>query len=183
MDKDRSADFRLSFEEWQLLEAQLDTRFEYLDGAVRMVFGADRVHGIVCANLITAIGGRMGSGASRGIEGRSRLRLRQLNRVYYPDVMVSGDPLREPDATAMQYPSLVAEVVNEATAAIDRLEKARAYKSIESLRYYLLVDPRVQSVAVWSRASGEWETKDRDMYVSLTDIAVHFPCAEAFEGL
>lgn len=74
----------------------------------------------------------------------------------------------------------MAEVVNEATAAIDRLEKARAYKSMKSLRYYLLVDPRVQSIAVWSRASGEWETKDRDMYVSLTDIAVHFPCAEAF---
>lgn len=70
--------------------------------------------------------------------------------------MLSCEPAA-PDTVFKESPCLVAEVLSPSTAGIDTREKLQAYRGIESLRYYLLVDADRVAVSYHVRAKdGEW---------------------------
>lgn len=56
-----------------------------------------------------------------------------------------------------QDPTLLIEVLSPPTAAYDRGEKFRHYRSIESLTEYALIDPELRSCDVYRKgADGLW---------------------------
>jgi Uma2 family endonuclease len=105
--------------------------------------------------------------------------------VYYPDVMVAcGPPGEHPLLEA--EPCVVVEVLSPGTEQIDRREKLLAYKSIPTLRAYLIVHqdrPRVERV--WRDEEGTWWDAD-----VVDEGRVPIPCpevvltlADIFEGV
>ena len=70
-----------------------------------------------------------------------KLWIPSLNRYYYPDVMILCDP-RDTDDRIFQYPCFIAEVFSPSTEATDRREKLQAYRTIETLQGYLMLDPQ-----------------------------------------
>lgn len=73
--------------------------------------------------------------------------------------MVTCDPRdRAPGAdTAKRHPVLIVEVLSESTAAYDRGLKFEQYRTIDTLREYLLVEQDRRHVDLFRRdADGRW---------------------------
>ncbi len=131
---------------------------EFVDGMVYAMAGAGERHNRIALNLAVAL-----RSAARGTPcgvyvADMKLRLARGRVYYYPDVMLSCEPAT-PDTLFKEAPCLVAEVLSPSTASIDAREKLQAYRSIESLRYYLLVDSERMDVTCYSRsAANDWLT-------------------------
>ena len=75
----------------------------------------------------------------------------QTDRFYYPDVVLecaSAD-----DEWVVRSPCFVVEVTSPSTRATDLREKAVAYRSVPTVRGYLLVEQKRRRVILYSRGS------------------------------
>jgi Uma2 family endonuclease len=169
----------LSHDDYLAVERDEGVRLEYIDGAIRMMVNATRKHGIITANLIGELRSKLANGPCIVVEAQTKLRIEPLNSSYYPDVMVYCDSAAETDEHAVHHPSLLAEVLSDSTAQVDRREKVKAYKTIESLRYLLIVDPRARCVEIWSRSDDTWIFRETGV-VPLPDIDASLKISEVF---
>ncbi len=132
-------------------------RHEYVDGVIHALPGEtlrhNRIAGRLYATLLSYADER---GCRIAFEG-VKLWIPSLNRYYYPDVMVLCDP-RDTDDRIFQYPCFIAEVFSPSTEATDRREKLQAYRTIETLQGYLMVDPRRNAAEYVKRTPQGWRT-------------------------
>lgn len=83
---------------------------------------------------------------------------------FYPDVMVA---LPEEQDCYSTKPIIIIEVLSESTRKFDMVDKFIQYQKLETLQYYLLVEPEKLLVIVHKKtADNEWQT---DTYTSVTD--------------
>jgi Uma2 family endonuclease len=76
---------------------------------------------------------------------------------YYPDVMVTCDERDRTPDDFKRYPCLIVEVLSPTTAAFDRGEKFADYRTLETLREYVLINQERVSVECFRRnAEGRW---------------------------
>jgi Uma2 family endonuclease len=81
---------------------------------------------------------------------------------YYPDVSVVCDP-EDDDPYVKRRPCILVEVLSDTTENTDRREKWLAYRSITTLRYYLLVSSDHRRIEYCQRATGGvWNTAIQD---------------------
>jgi Uma2 family endonuclease len=148
----------VSFEEYLAIE-EAGVRHELVGGRVYDMSGGTERHDLMVGALLARF--RLGAitAGCRPFDGNRALRT-PSGSAYYPDVMVvcgrAADVRYEDDAT------VVVEVLSPSTRATDRREKLEAYRRLPSLRHYLLVDPVIRHVEVFSPdpRSGEpvWRT-------------------------
>ncbi|MGL4610973.1 MAG: Uma2 family endonuclease [Trueperaceae bacterium] len=100
------------------------------------------------------------------IEG-VKLWIPRFNRYYYPDVMLLCDA-RDKDPKIFQYPCFLVEVVSPSSEAIDRREKLEAYRSIETLQTYWIVDGVKKAIDIFERNANAWVSSS----VTQGDLAV-----------
>jgi hypothetical protein len=84
----------------------------------------------------------------------------------------------------VSHPLLVAEVLSESTAAFDRGRKFAAYRKLESLQDYVLVDLAAQRIEVFrrdARITGCFTTTARRNQVELASLALQLPVEEMLE--
>ncbi|MFN0317356.1 MAG: Uma2 family endonuclease, partial [Burkholderiales bacterium] len=146
--------------ERQYLSQELDAteKHEFVDGVAYAMAGASERHNRIALNCAVTL--RMATrGTSCGVYiADMKLRLAQGRVFYYPDVMLSCEPAPA-DALFKEAPCLIAEVLSPSTAGTDTREKLQAYRAIESLRYYLVIDSERVALTYYSRSSGgEWLT-------------------------
>ncbi len=127
-----------------------DIRHEYLAGQVFAMAGAGEKHNRIAGNLFFHL-----RAAARGKEcgvfiSDMKVRVEHNDAYYYPDVMVTCDP-QDTESLHKRLPCLIVEVLSPATEAIDRREKLIAYRTLPSLRYYLLVSQEKRQVECYTR--------------------------------
>ncbi len=127
-----------------------DIRHEYLAGQVFAMAGAGEKHNRIAGNLFFHL-----RAAARGKEcgvfiSDMKVRVEHNDAYYYPDVMVTCDP-QDTESLHKRLPCLIVEVLSPATEAIDRREKFIAYRTLPSLRYYLLAAQDVRRVELYQR--------------------------------
>jgi Uma2 family endonuclease len=145
----------VSAQEYLEFEETSEERHEYIDGIIRPMPGETRRHNEVVGNIFVLL--RPSSRerkCSMAVEG-IKLWFPQMNRYYYPDVMVSCDA-RETDEKICQYPCFIVEVFSPSTKLTDRREKLQAYQMIETLQGYLMVDHENKGVEYLERTSEGW---------------------------
>lgn len=146
-----SAEAYLEFEEGS------SERHEYVDGVVYVLPGETLRHNQVAGRLYAQLlPSADGKGCRVAFEG-VKLLVPALNRFYYPDVMVLCDP-RDTDAKVFQYPCFIAEVLSPSTEGTDRREKLQAYRTIETLQGYLMLDPAENAAEYAVRTPQGWQT-------------------------
>jgi len=147
----------LSGEEYLVWEAEQESKHEYLAGEIFAMVDASDRHVTVAGNLFAAIRNHLRGGPCRVYIADMKLRVEAVHAWFYPDVMVTCDPLdhsRELDKTA---PLLVIEVLSPGTEAFDRGSKFAAYRKLPSLKEYLLVDPDSGRLELYRRnAEDQW---------------------------
>lgn len=141
-----------SYAEYLALEAFSNVKHEFLGGQIYAMAGGTPEHAALAAAVIGLLFGQLRGGTCRANDADLRVRT-PSGLSTYPDVTVVCGPSERAgdDPQAVTNPTLIVEVLSRSTEEYDRGDKFEHYKSIESLRQYVLVSYSAHSVEVWTR--------------------------------
>jgi Uma2 family endonuclease len=137
-------------EYWKLVETFHNHKYEYIDGHVRLMAGANLAHAQIEANIVTDLNTALRETACNVYSSSANVAIVE-KRIYVPDVSVSCDPSDWTRTKALESPILVVEVLSTTTEQVDRLEKLPAYKAYPTIQDILLVDSRTCRVEHYAR--------------------------------
>ena len=108
-----------------------------------------------------------------------KVKIQGENHYYYPDVFITNHPLDLQNKYIKQFPLLLIEVLSDGTRKFDMIDKFIQYQKIETLEYYILVEPDFMYVNCFSKDDkGEWQSaiynKVTDL-VSLNKLGIELP--------
>jgi Uma2 family endonuclease len=147
----------LSPDDYLQLEAESQSKHEYIDGQLYAMAGASDAHVTVALNLATLLRLHVRGTGCRVYIAAMKARIESLNRFYYPDVMVTCDARDQETPLYKQYPCLIVEVLSDSTEAFDRGDKFADYQALSSLQEYVLINTKRQRVECFRRnAEGLW---------------------------
>jgi len=147
---------RLTADDYLAGELGSDIRHEYVDGEVYAMAGAGEPHNLIAGNVFAKLRSLVRGGPCRVFISDMKLHVADWDAFYYPDVMVVCDA-RDTHTHYKEFPSLVVEVLSPSTESIDRREKMLAYRTLPSLREYLLIAQDKRQVELYRRAdNGAW---------------------------
>jgi Uma2 family endonuclease len=155
---------KITEEEYLAKDREAEFRSELLDGemiarsAVSIRHG--RVQGNILGELYLALPGRGGQ-----VFG-SNLRVRVSSRMYtYPDISVVHGKPRVADELddILLNPVVIFEILSPSTEEYDRGVKFRHYRTIDSLKDYVLVDQDQVRIEQYSRETDNtWTLHDHE---------------------
>ena len=172
--QDASALPTMTVEEYFRFDESSPANHEYVYGEVYAMSGATVRHNRIVGNLFVRLSVAAKPSACDVFSTDMRVEVDGGRRYYRPDVAVVCTPIAESDIVA-RNPCVVVEVTSPSTARIDRGEKRDAYRSIDTLQAYLIIDHRRQRVERhWRAALGdEWQREE-----VLGGGQVHVPCLD-----
>jgi Uma2 family endonuclease len=174
-----------SYAEYIAFERGSNVKHEYLDGQIYAMAGGTPEHAALAAAASGLLFSQLRSGPCRAYDSDLRVRTRS-GLTTYPDVTVVCGPSQrdEEDALAVTNPILLLEVLSRSTAEYDAGEKFEHYKTLPSLRQYVLVSYPEHSLRVWTRSeSGEWQSTDvRDGEVADLLVGAKLDVRELYEA-
>ena len=105
-------------------------------------------------------------------------------KARYPDGLVTCSPIK-PDATVIDNPVVVFEVVSEDTARIDRIEKLREYQAVPSIRRYVILEQKSVAATVFERHGKNWTAYaiTEEDTLRMPEIEIEIPLIELYESL
>jgi Uma2 family endonuclease len=151
---------RLSFEDWLAIErTTTNQRSEYVAGEVFAMAGGTEEHNLIVANLVRELGNQFKGRPCRVYPSDMKVHIATDDVGTYPDVMViCGDRQFYDDRRdVVTNPTLIIEVLSDATEAYDRGDKFLHYRSLPSLQAYLLLSQyRMQAELFLRQPDGTW---------------------------
>ncbi len=155
-----NTDRRYTVAEYLAIDEDSDVRYEYRDGELLAMAGAEFEHVQVSINLAGELRNRLAGTPCQPLNSDMRVRAARNRRYCYPDVaVVCGTPLFDPPnrRVTVVNPTVVFEVLSRSTELSDRGEKFTRYRLMESLQQYFLVWPDRPLVEPFYRqADGGW---------------------------
>jgi Uma2 family endonuclease len=179
----------LTPEEYLEIERRAERKSEYFKGEMFAMAGASYAHVLIVDNLTHELKLRLKAGLCRVHSSELRLRVAPDGLYTYPDVMViCGDPQFADDRRdTVVNPVLIVEVLSESTEAYDRGKKFEQYRTLPSLREYLLVAQDAPRIEQWIRQPDDnWlraETSGRDASIQLASINCVLPLAGIYDQI
>lgn len=145
-------------EEYLALEEKAERRSEYDDGEIIAMAGGSINH-VRITNNIDRLFGRKLKKSCESMTNDMKVRIESLQKFYYPDVLViCGEAeFYQKRNDTVTNPVLIIEVLSAKTEANDRGEKMLAYRTLETLREYVLVSQNKALVEQYTKnADGNW---------------------------
>ena len=181
-----SHDPTMSVEEYlQLDRSSIETRYEYIDGYVRMLAGGTLDHATIGANIISILRRSLRGSPCRVFTSDARVRLSRT-RYVYPDASVSCDEQDRGRNDNVQSPRLVVEVLSPSTEGYDRGQKFGFYRDSPTIQEYLLIDAQRPMLEVYRREKHDlWILRAyrMDEEVELSNLGVFFAVREVYEDV
>lgn len=146
----------LSVNEYLQGELESDIRHEFYDGYVYAMAGAGVKHNTISGNVFSLLRQKTRGTDCRAFIADMKLFISELNRFYYPDILLACDP-DDSEEYYRQHPCLIVEVLSPSTEAIDRREKWHTYQTIESLQEYVMISQAKMQVEVYQRSVSGWQ--------------------------
>ncbi|MBN8512730.1 MULTISPECIES: Uma2 family endonuclease [unclassified Candidatus Accumulibacter] len=166
---------------WEEVQAE---RHEYVAGEVFAMVGVRQSQNVATLNLASTLRQALKGTPCRVFVESVKARVEAANCFFYPDVLVTCDPRDRLTPDYVSHPVLVAEVLSESTAAFDRGGKFAAYRKLDSLQDYVLIDLSTQRVEVFRRdLENHWVLHDYGLGedVELASLTVRVPVDQIFE--
>jgi Uma2 family endonuclease len=155
----------LTPEEYLEIERRAEFKSEYFNGEMFAMAGAKEAHNLVVAHLSRDLGVQLRSRPCRVYLNDMRVRVPSTGLYTYPDVIaLCGEPhFPDEQRDTLLNPALIVEVLSPSTEAYDRGRRFEHYKSLESLREYLLVAAdRIHADLYTRQADGRWMLTSAD---------------------
>ena len=178
-------------------EEQADYKSELIEGEIIAMAGASANHNILTGKLYTRLLLALEDLDYSVFMSDMRLWLPQHESYLYPDVMVvAGEPkFTDRKQTAVTNPCLIVEVLSSSTEQYDKSAKFQLYRSIPSLKEYLLLDQtayRLEQFAKLAKPMGEapmsqnpqWlltEWSGAEAVVTLSSVPVEIGLADLYK--
>jgi Uma2 family endonuclease len=177
---------RISIDEYIALDRASDERYEYVNGEAFAMAGGRPEHAVVTRNVIIALAASLRGKLCLALNESQKIATPRTAAYHYPDAsVICGDPVRDArDENAFVNPTLLVEVLSPTTADYDRGGKFVHYRSLESLREYLVVDEGARLVEhherqgdgdTWLmtvRRGGHFALRSIDATLSIADLWV-----------
>ena len=149
-----------------------------------MMAGAAESHDRIVTNLIIALGARLRGGPCwpKTADQAARIPAGNIRR---PDVTVDCGP-RAPRSLESTAPSVFFEVLSASTRTFDQIKKPEEYKTVPTLKHFVLLDPNAPRVSIWTRVDGGWsnaEVEGLEFEIALDGVGVSLPLAEIYDGV
>ena len=175
----------LTPEQYLEIERKAEYKSQYWRGEMFAMAGASANHNSLAVNLVIDVGGQLRGRDCRAYGSDMRVQTSPDGLYTYPDLsVVCGKPkLADSKFDTLENPTLIAEILSASTEGYDRGEKFEQYRSISSLKQYLLVTQDRAHVELYTRQpDGQWllcEASGLDQFINLDSIG----CRLALEDL
>jgi Uma2 family endonuclease len=174
-------------EEYLQGEELADEKHEYYYGEVYAMAGAKASHVLITGNIQYALKTYLRGSECQIYTSDMQVRINEDDAYFYPDVMVTCDKEDRKRETMKQSPVLIIEVLSAGTEAYDRGKKFAAYRELQSLREYVLIDPYKFHIDIFRLNShGRWELfsfSGADATVEFASIGLQCPMLEIYEDI
>lgn len=143
-------------------ENEQPERHEFLRGEILAMAEGTARHNRVVLNLASRIGDHL-DGTPCQVFAES-MKVQLADGVLYPDVMVTCGKTEAGDEQSVTHPRLIVEVLSPGTRGYDKRDKFIHYRTLASLREYVLIDPTTtkRQVEVFTLADGgAWQLTDQ----------------------
>ena len=114
-----------------------------------------------------------------------KVKIPNENQFYYPDIFISKEAQTDENKYVQFEPELIVEVLSEATRVKDMTDKFIQYRKINTLDYYLLVEPEKFLVLLnFKNEKGEWEMvsfTQKDEIISLPKLNITLSLADIYK--
>ncbi|MEM1137748.1 MAG: Uma2 family endonuclease [Bacteroidota bacterium] len=174
-----------TFEEYLQLESNSEVKHEFFFGEVFAMAGGSKRHSRIMLLISFALEKRLKNTKCIVYGDSTKTEISHKYDYRYPDVVVTCDE-REDDDMSVRFPSVIFEVLSDATEGYDRGEKFKAYQKIESLQHYVLVSQKLCLVECFSKAKEGWlhdSYTKLDQQLQLPSIKTSLPLNEIYEGI
>ncbi|MDX2254764.1 MAG: Uma2 family endonuclease [Pseudanabaenaceae cyanobacterium bins.39] len=177
----------VTLDEYREISKTSEERLEYRNGEIFVMTGGSHPHSLIAANIMIFLGITLRNTDFQVCGGDMRIWIPEFNCGTYADALViNGEP--EFNATRTDEilnPLLIVEVLSPSTERYDRGEKFRKYRSISSLREYLLISQSEPYIEHYSRSENAdiWQLQisDRlDKKIILTSLNTEVPLTEIY---
>jgi len=177
---------RLTPEEYLAIERNAETRSEYFDGEMYPMPGVSLAHAVIVTNLTIELGTQFLDRPCEILGPDLRVKIPRSSAYVYPDhIVVLGEPEAEDEhQDALLNPLILIEALSPSTESHDRGLKFALYRTIESLREYVLVSQTEFRVERYLRQDdGNWlysEVTDPGGSLELASVACRVPLSRIY---
>ena len=175
---------KLSVAEFLAWEELQPERHEFYHGDTFAMVGGTARHNRVILNLTSRLGEHLDGSKCQVFA--ENMKVEVADGVLYPDVLVTCGKADAGDEQTINDPTLIIEVLSPSTRGYDKREKFILYRTLASLREYVLIDPSKQEVEVFTLAKeGAWVLTDQTAaeVFNLPSIECKIPMELVFKGV
>ena len=180
---------RYTPEQYLAMERAAETRHEYFDGEIFAMSGASRSHVLIAGNLAAALLGQLRDRPCNVYPLDMRVRVSPTGLYTYPDVIVvcGDEQFADDHEDTLLNPTVIFEVLSPSTESYDRGKKFRHYRTLDSLREYVLVSQEEPRIEQYVRQPGdEWLLHDAaglDAELTLRSVDAKLRLADVFNKI
>jgi Uma2 family endonuclease len=179
----------LTPEQYLAIERAAEYKSEYYAGEMFAMSGAREAHNLIQGNLYVELRRQLRQRACRFYTSDMRVRVNASGLYTYPDATaLCGEPLFLDDVRdTLLNPHLIVEILSPSTEAYDRGRKFGHYRTVESLREYLLISAERVSAELFIRqADGRWllsAATQMEEVLDLQSIGCRIALADLYEDV
>lgn len=141
----------ISREDYLAADLAIDERLEFADGVITAKPGSGYAHSSINGNLLAALSSRLRGKGCQALG--SGLRVKSSGGYFYPDGLVlrGGPQFEEGVFDTLTNPTVIFEILSPSTEARDRGEKFAHYRTIPTMREYVLLSQSAAVVETYRR--------------------------------
>ena len=162
----------VSPEQYLEMERAAETKHEYFKGEVFAMSGASWEHNVIAKNINTIVLPFLKGKPCDMFGSDLRIHIPENTLYTYPDFsIICGKPeTTDDEKDTIVKPSVLIEILSKSTRDYDRGTKFSLYRSIKSLKEYILIDSTSIGVEIFTRQKdNSWILKE---FKQLTDSFV-----------
>jgi len=180
---------KLTPEEYLEFERKAEERHEYFNGEIFAMSGAKRNHNVIAWNIGGELRQKLKGKNCEAYPADMRVFVPETGLYTYPDlVVVCGEPeFKNNVFDTLLNPILLVEVLSDSTEGYDRGKKFQHYRSIESLREYVLISQDEARIEKYVKnGDGFWllsEAVGLDAEIEFSSIECRIALAEVYDKI
>lgn len=162
-------------------------RHEYIDGEVYAMAGTSKNHNRIIKNILRNLENHLSGSDCEPFFVDIKVRVEKLNRFYYPDLVIVCGEDNEDEYYAVK-PKMIIEILSPSTSLTDRREKMFAYKEIEGLREYVMIEQNRMYAEIYRRREDgdnlwDWIEYETGEEIEFASVNFKMPMTEIYAGV
>ena len=174
-------------EEYLAYEGDMQFRYEYIDGEIYAMSGGTSNHSLIKVNCVTEFNIKTRDKSCRVYDSDMKVKVSDTKFVYPDFSVVCGErKFDDEKRSILTNPTLVAEVISDSSEKYDKVTKSEFYRSLPSLKYYLIIDQDRIHVQLYTLQANGWllqEFTGENKIIALEHIDVKLPLREIYRDI